>query len=155
MTVPLYGVQGTILHVDCSKPSTHHYASFMKGGHVAQLLQHQISMLQRQVWLPSVARGIFLPGSIFSADCYVCLYTPCATACNNICVHVKDPVVHVRVWWIRETLKHPDCTVSWAGRLLQLAFPKESNPNFPQEKSHQDNTVVKRLFWGCFFFLKK
>ena len=27
--------------------------------------------------------------------------------------------------------------------LLQLAFPRESNPNFPQEKSHWDNTVVK------------
>ena len=28
--------------------------------------------------------------------------------------------------------------------LLQLAFPGESNLNFPSEKSHWDNTVVKR-----------
>ena len=27
--------------------------------------------------------------------------------------------------------------------LSQLAFPGESNPNFPWEKSHWDNTVVK------------
>ena len=26
---------------------------------------------------------------------------------------------------------------------MQLAFPRESNPNFPWEKSHWDNTVVK------------
>ena len=27
--------------------------------------------------------------------------------------------------------------------LLQLAFHRESNPNFPWEKSHEDDTVVK------------
>ena len=27
--------------------------------------------------------------------------------------------------------------------LLQLAFPGEGNPNFPWEKSYQDNTFVK------------
>ena len=34
-------------------------------------------------------------------------------------MHVKDPVVHVRVWWIIETLKHPACTVSWVARLCR------------------------------------
>ena len=28
--------------------------------------------------------------------------------------------------------------------LSQLAFPRESNLNFPWEKSHLDNTVVKK-----------
>ena len=32
---------------------------------------------------------------------YVCPYTPCEIACINICAHVKDPVVHVRVRWIK------------------------------------------------------
>ena len=27
---------------------------------------------------------------------------------------------------------------------MQLAFPREGNPNFPWEKSHWDNTVVKK-----------
>ena len=40
------------------------------------------------------------------------------------------------------TLKHPACTVGWVVRLLQLAFPREGNPNFPWEKSHLDNAVV-------------
>ena len=34
---------------------------------------------------------------------------PCAIACIFICAHVKDPVVHVRLRWIMETLKHPAC----------------------------------------------
>ena len=52
-------------------------------------------------------QGIFLPESTFSADSYG-IYTPlCAIACIYICVHVKDPVIHVRVQWIIETLKHP------------------------------------------------
>ena len=66
---------------------------------------------------------------------------PCAIACINIC---KDPVVHVGVWWIMETLTHPACTLGWVVRLSQLAFPGESNPNFPWEKSHWGNTVVKK-----------
>ena len=31
--------------------------------------------------------------------------TPCAIACIYLCAHVKDPLVHVRVRWIMETLK--------------------------------------------------
>ena len=35
------------------------------------------------------------------------IHTPsCAI---NVCAHVRDPVVHVRVWWIMETRKHPTC----------------------------------------------
>ena len=34
--------------------------------------------------------------------------------------HVKDPVVHVRVQWIVETLKHPACTVGWVARLCRI-----------------------------------
>ena len=41
----------------------------------------------------------------------------CAIACIIICAHVKDPVVHVRVWWIMELLQHSACTVGWVARL--------------------------------------
>ena len=44
---------------------------------------------------------------------------PCAIACINICAHVKDLVVHVRVRWITETLKHPACTIGWAARFCR------------------------------------
>ena len=37
---------------------------------------------------------------------------PYAIACINICVHDKDPVVHVRVRWITATQAHPARTIS-------------------------------------------
>ena len=47
------------------------------------------------------------------------VYPPCAIACFNICVHVKDAVVHVRVRWIAETLKYPACAGGWVARLCR------------------------------------
>ena len=41
---------------------------------------------------------------------------PCAITCINMCAHVKDPVVHIRVRWIMETRNHPGCTVGWIAR---------------------------------------
>ena len=65
-----------------------------------------------------VRRGIFLPESTFSADSLVCVHTSLRIIARiNICVHIKDPVVHVRVRRIIETLKHPACTVGWVARL--------------------------------------
>ena len=58
---------------------------------------------------------------------------PCAIACSYICAHVKDPVVHVRVWWIMKTLKKQTPTMHrklGSATLSQLAFPGESNPSF-------------------------
>ena len=61
-------------------------------------------------WLV-VRRGIFLPVNFQCRLSYGVRTPPCATACINICAHVKDPVVRVRVRWIMETLKYPACTV--------------------------------------------
>ena len=44
---------------------------------------------------------------------------PCAIACVNICVHVRDPVFHARVRWIMETLKDPARTVGWVARFCR------------------------------------
>ena len=64
-----------------------------------------------------------------------------------ICAHVKDPVVHVRVRWIMETLKHPACTLCWIALLCRSWLsPGEGNPNFPWRKFHLDSTVVKTFF---------
>ena len=65
-------------------------------------------------------QGIFLPASTFQCRLsYGVSRPPCTTACINICVHVEDPVVHVSVRWITETLKHPACTVGWVERLCR------------------------------------
>ena len=56
--------------------------------------------------------------------------TTCAIACTNIFA-VKDPKVHVTVWWIMETLQHPACTIGLgSASLSQLAFPGKQ-PKFP------------------------
>ena len=49
-------------------------------------------------------------------------------------------LLSMSVWWIMETLKHPACTVAL---LLQLAFPREKNPNFPWENAHCGNAAVR------------
>ena len=61
----------------------------------------------------------------------VSIYPPCATACINICAHIKDLLVHVRVWWIMETLKHPACTVGWVAQLCCSWLSLEKQPEFP------------------------
>ena len=44
-----------------------------------------------------------------------------------------------------ETLKHLACTVGWVARLCySLLFLGKGNPNFPWEKSHLDNKIVKK-----------
>ena len=96
-----------------------------------------------------VQQGIFLLESTFSADSLtVSVYPPCAIACIYICAYVKDPVVHVRVQWIMETLKHPACTVSRVARLCRSWLsPGEGNPNFPWGKSQWDNIIVKKKIY--------
>ena len=89
--------------------------------------------------IPRCGRGFFSQGELSVQTLLRCPCTPsCAIACINICTHVNDPVVHVWVRWIVETLKHP----AWY-RLSQLVFPGEDNPNSPGEKSHWDSTDVK------------
>ena len=68
------------------------------------------------VRFPGGARD-FLPVNFQCRLSYGVRTPPCAIACINICGHVKDPVVHVRVRCIMETLKHPACTVGWVAQL--------------------------------------
>ena len=56
---------------------------------------------------------------------------PCAMAWINICAHVKDPVVHVRVRWIMATLTNPACTVGWVARLCRSWLSLGKQPKFP------------------------
>ena len=90
--------------------------------------------------------GFFSQHQLSRADSLMCVHTsPCANACIDIYVRVKDPVVHVRVRWIMETLKYPACAIGQVVQLSRLAFPGESNLNFPWENSQQDKIVVIRL----------
>ena len=75
-------------------------------------------------------KGFFFPQSQLSAQTLmVSVHPPCATACINICAHV-------RARWIMETLRHPACSTGWVARLCcSWLSPGKSNPNFPWEKS--------------------
>ena len=81
-------------------------------------------------------QGIFLPRVNFQCRLSYGVRTPpCAIACINICTHVQDPVVHVRVRWIMETLKHPARTQGWAAQLCRSWLsPGKTQPEFPLEE---------------------
>ena len=118
----------------------------LRGGDVARLEEHQTNTPLTQIWFPGAARD-FPPRFNFLCRLSYSVHTSlCAIACIYISPYVKDHVLHVRVWWILETLKHPACTVCCVARLLQLAFPKESYPIYPWEKSYCDNTAVKKIW---------
>ena len=118
-------------------------------------LEHRTVTPLTQVRFPCAARA-FSPRVNFQCRLSYDVRTPpCAIACINICAHVKDPVVYVRVRWITETLKHPACTVGWVARLCRSWLsPGKSNPNFQWVKSHWDNTVVEsRTHGSCFHWI--
>ena len=86
---------------------------------VAQLVQLRTDTPLTQVRVPGAKGDFFSPRVNFRCRLSYGVRTPpCAIACIYICAHVKDLVVHVRVRWIVETLKHSACTV---GR--SLLFP--------------------------------
>ena len=67
--------------------------------------------------IPQCCRGFFSQRQLSVLTLLCCAYTKCAVTCMNICAHVKDPVVHIRVRWIVETLKYPAFTLDWIARL--------------------------------------
>ena len=87
------------------------------GWDVAQLVERQTHMLPTQVRFPGVARD-FCPRVNFQCRLSYRVHTLlCAITCIYSCAHIKDPVVHVRVWWIKETLEDPACLEGCVVRL--------------------------------------
>ena len=89
------------------------------GWDVVHLVERRTGSPLTQVQFPGAARDFLSPDSTCSADSLSVLKPTCAIACINICAHVKDPAVRVRVRWIMETLKHPAYTVGWIARLCR------------------------------------
>ena len=77
--------------------------------------------------IPRCGKGFFSLNQLSVQTLLRCPHAPapCAVTCVYICAHVKDPVVHVRVWWIMETPKkkkkknHPACSVGWVAQLCR------------------------------------
>ena len=90
-----------------------------KGGDEAQLVEHRTGTLPTQVRFPGTPRE-FSPRVNFQCRLSYGVRTPpCAIACIYLCAHVKDPIVHDKVRWLKETLKHPACTRGWVARLCR------------------------------------
>ena len=107
-------------------------------GDVAQLVrEHRTDPLPTQVRFPGAVRD-FSPRVKFQCRLSYGVRTlPCAIACIYIHAHVKDPVVHIRVWWTMETLKHPACTVALVARLCRSWL----SPGKPTRISHKRNLI--------------
>ena len=55
--------------------------------------------------IPRCGKGFFSQSQLSVQTLYDVRTPPCAIAYLCICAHVKDPIVHVSVRWIMETLK--------------------------------------------------
>ena len=94
--------------------------------------------------IPQCSKGSFSPGVNFQCRLSCGVRTPpCAIACINICVHVKDPVVvHVRARWIMETLQHAACTVGRVARDTLSRITQSQPPSqvtcFPRKSRRPD-----------------
>ena len=83
----------------------------------SSLVQHRTVTPLTQIRFPGATRD-FSPRVNFQCRfSWMCPYTPLVL--SRACTHVKDPVVHVRVRWIMETLEHPTCTAGWIARLCR------------------------------------
>ena len=115
-------------------------------GDVAQLTERRTGTPLTQVRFPGPSRD-FSPRVNF--QCRLFWYgvstPPCAVACINICAHVNEPVVHVRVRWIMEARKHRECTLDWVARLLRSRLsPGKAIRIFCVRIPQWDSTVVEK-----------
>ena len=63
----------------------------------------------------------------------------------RVCTHakhshtdIKDPVVHIRVWCCKETLKHPAHNVGWVAQLCHSLLSSGKATQISHEKSPWD-----------------
>ena len=106
-------------------------------GDVAQLVEHRTGTLLTQVRFPGAARD-FSPRINFQCRlAYGVCTPPRGITCINICAHIKDCVLHVRVQLIVETLKHPACTIGWVAQLCRSWL----SPGKATQISHWRNPI--------------
>ena len=130
----------THIHTQTQKWQQNSKTSSGWGEDVAQLVEYQTATPLRQVQLPSTARD-FSPRVNFQCRLSYGVCTPlCATTCINIGAYVKDPVVHVRVWWISKTLKHLVCTEGWVA-LLHRCWLSPGKATWISHGRNPDGTI--------------
>ena len=90
--------------------------------------------------IPRCSKGFFFQDQLSVQTLLPCVRTPpYAVACTNVRAHVKDPVVHVRVRWIIDTVKHPVCCRRWlyAGKASRISRGRNPNGKIQSLKKNQ------------------
>ena len=98
-------------------------------------------------WMKSMNSTLFLwnlPVNFLCSLFYGVHTPPCAIACIYICAYVKDPVVNVKSSVEYGNTKTPSVQRRLGRVTVTAGSPRAGNPNFPWQKSHWDNTVVKK-----------
>ena len=115
------------------------------GGDVAQLVEHRTGTPPTQVRFPGAVKDFSLRVNLQCRLSYCVRTPPHAIACIHICAHVKDPVVHVRVRWIMETLKYPACTLVWAARLCRSWLSPEKATRIPHGRNSTGTIQLQKV----------
>ena len=115
-----------------------------RNGATAQLVEHRTGTPLTQVRFPGAARDFFPRVNFHCRLFYGVCTPPCEIEYINICAYVKDPVVHVRLRWIMETLKHPACTVGWVARLCHSRLSQgKVSCETSKQTNKQKQTVLR------------
>ena len=109
------------------------------GGDVAQLVRASDRHAADAGSIPQCGKGFFLPESTFSTDSLTCVRTFRVQSHALTSVRTLKSPQSMRVRCTNTPSMHRRLG---SATLSQVALPRESNPNFPWEKSYEDNTVV-------------
>ena len=93
--------------------------------------------------IPRCGKGLFFHRGNFQCRLSYGVRTPpCSIACIHICAHVKDPVVGVRVRWIKEILNNTQ-HVPCVGQRDSVAagFPRGKQLEFPVRERNSMGTI--------------
>ena len=131
---------------------------------IMHVLCYLIMRSLTQAGFSAAAKELFVcfsPRVNFQCRLSYCVRAPQSViACTDICAHVKDPVVNVRVRWIRETLKHPVCTVGWVALLCRSWLSPGKATRFSYGRNLSNNIIVEKKnptlavpIWYPFFHL--
>ena len=99
------------------------------GGDVPQLVERRTGSPLTQVRLPGAASD-FSPSQLSVQSLLSVSTSTCAIACINICAHIKDPVVHVRVRRNMEKLKYQHAPLVAQRDSVRAGFPRRKQPEF-------------------------
>ena len=84
--------------------------------------------------IPRCGKGFFSQSLLSVQTLWQCPYTPVCIRMHKHLTHLKDPMVHVKVRWTVETLKHEACTEGWVAQICCSRLYPWKQPEFPMRE---------------------